>query len=47
MNLYAYTIALPHATYHECVCAPDHASALSTVLATLPSDAVLLEIEQV
>lgn len=47
MELYAFTIATPSCTYHECLCAPDHDAALSTILATMPSDGILIEIEQV
>lgn len=47
MNLYAYTIATLTATYHEAICATDRDEAVSAVLATLPSGAVLVELELV
>jgi hypothetical protein len=47
MNLYAYTIATPIATYHDCICAPDRDSAFDAVIASLPSDSILIELEQV
>jgi hypothetical protein len=47
MNLYAYTISTAIGTYHECVCATDYNAALSSVLASLPAGAVLIELELV
>ncbi len=47
MNLYAYTISTPIATYHECICSTDRDSAFDAVIASLPADSILIELEQV
>lgn len=47
MNLYAYTIATMHTSYHECICATDRDAAVSAVLAAMLPDEVLIELELV
>lgn len=47
MDLYAFTISTPTSTYHECICSTDHDAALATIIATMPSDGILIEMEQV